>query len=146
MGSKVIKRDSGIGFLLKFQPRRPPPEQDLGRKKALALVNGLSVFTEDRGLNPRHSLSTVNYLSFGPLQHYLTTKFGLILIFGCLLGGGDRSRNQILKCMGRIKPLVIIGRLDLAVQPQSDLRTLVRNMIKLKLSQDLPDRSRCLQT
>ena len=37
----------------------------------------------------RYSLSTVNYLSFGPLQPYWLTKFGLNLIFGL----GDRSRN-----------------------------------------------------
>jgi hypothetical protein len=32
-----------------------------------------------------YSLSTVNYLSFGPLQPYWSTKFGLNLIFGSLL-------------------------------------------------------------
>ena len=43
----------------------------------------------------RYSLSTVNYLSFGPLQPYCLTRFGLNLIFGCFLGGGDRSRNPL---------------------------------------------------
>ena len=35
---------------MKFQSRRPPRAR-FGKKKALALTNGLSVFTEDRGLN-----------------------------------------------------------------------------------------------
>ena len=50
VASKGIKREPSIEFLVKFQSRRPP-QSKIREKKALALINGLSVFTEDRGLN-----------------------------------------------------------------------------------------------
>ena len=79
MGSKAIKRDSGIGFLVKFYLRRAPQSRNR-ENKALALVNGLLVFTEDLWFEP-NALCQLCFIvpSLGCRYWILCIAFVLIL-------------------------------------------------------------------